>query len=50
MLIVVFAVSEKFTITDTDGKLVWDLEQYKKYIKQKESALYSVNPSLWRNG
>lgn len=37
------------TITSADGKPVWDLEEYKKYISLDKAAPDTVNPSLWRN-
>ncbi len=37
------------TITDAEGNVVWDLEQYKTYIDLAKAAPDSVNPSLWRN-
>ena len=43
------AVPDQVTITDTDGKVVWDLEEYKKFITLEATAPDSVNPSLWRN-
>jgi alkyl sulfatase BDS1-like metallo-beta-lactamase superfamily hydrolase len=40
---------EKLTITDANGKIVWDLEAYKRFISLDEPAPDTVNPSLWRN-
>lgn len=37
------------TIKDAKGNVVWDLEQYKKYIGLDKAAPDTVNPSLWRN-
>ena len=37
------------TITSADGKPVWDLEEYKKYISLDKASPDTVNPSLWRN-
>lgn len=37
------------TIKDAEGTVVWDLEEYKKYIKLEAPAPDTVNPSLWRN-
>lgn len=37
------------TIKTSEGKVAWDLEQYKKYISLDKAAPESVNPSLWRN-
>lgn len=37
------------TITDKDGKAVWDLEAYKKFIAIDKQSPDTVNPSLWRN-
>ncbi|EXI69030.1 MAG: Metallo-beta-lactamase superfamily protein [Candidatus Accumulibacter adjunctus] len=37
------------TIKDAKGNVVWDLEQYKKYIGLDKTAPDTVNPSLWRN-
>ncbi len=37
------------TIKDKKGNVVWDLEEYKKYITLDKSAPDTVNPSLWRN-
>ena len=43
------ATSDVVTITTADGKPVWDLEEYKKYISIDKAAPDTVNPSLWRN-
>ena len=40
---------DKLTITTKDGKPVWDLEEYKKFITIDKKAPDTVNPSLWRN-
>ena len=40
---------ETLTIKSDDGKVVWDLESYKKFITPDSLAPTSVNPSLWRN-
>ncbi|MBK0021650.1 MBL fold metallo-hydrolase [Ochrobactrum sp. S46] len=40
---------ETLTIKSDDGKIVWDLESYKKFIALENPAPASVNPSLWRN-
>jgi len=40
---------EKLTITSTDGKPVWDLEEYKRFIAIDKASPDTVNPSLWRN-
>jgi alkyl sulfatase BDS1-like metallo-beta-lactamase superfamily hydrolase len=40
---------EKLTITDANGKVVWDLEAYKRFISLEAPAPDTVNPSLWRN-
>jgi len=37
------------SIRDSAGNLVWDLEEYKKYIDLDKPAPDTVNPSLWRN-
>ncbi|MGL6257807.1 alkyl/aryl-sulfatase [Vibrio sp. WXL210] len=37
------------TITNDQDDVVWDLEEYKKFITLEASAPDSVNPSLWRN-
>lgn len=43
------ATPNHLTITDSEGKAVWDLEEYKKYISLDKAAPDTVNPSLWRN-
>lgn len=40
---------ERLTITDANGKVVWDLEAYKRFISLDAPAPDTVNPSLWRN-
>ncbi|KHO27537.1 hypothetical protein QQ44_05195 [Mycolicibacterium setense] len=40
---------ETLTIKDDNGNVVWDLEEYKKYIAEDKAAPDTVNPSLWRN-
>lgn len=40
---------DTLTIKDHDGKVVWDMGSYKKFITQDAPAPASVNPSLWRN-
>lgn len=40
---------ETLTIKDPDGNVIWDLEEYKKYIADDKPAPDTVNPSLWRN-
>ncbi|MGW4098961.1 alkyl/aryl-sulfatase [Mycobacterium sp. NPDC004974] len=40
---------ETLTIKNADGDVVWDLEEYKKYIADDKPAPDTVNPSLWRN-
>jgi alkyl sulfatase BDS1-like metallo-beta-lactamase superfamily hydrolase len=40
---------ETLTIKNANGDVVWDLEQYKTYIKADAPAPDTVNPSLWRN-
>jgi alkyl sulfatase BDS1-like metallo-beta-lactamase superfamily hydrolase len=40
---------ETLTIKNPDGDVVWDLEEYKKYISDDKPAPDTVNPSLWRN-
>ncbi|MGC9401229.1 MBL fold metallo-hydrolase, partial [Vibrio genomosp. F10 str. 9ZC157] len=37
------------TVTNENGDVVWDLEEYKKFITLEAKAPDSVNPSLWRN-
>lgn len=36
------------TITDADGKVVWDLEPFKRFIRPDAPPPETVNPSLWR--
>lgn len=43
------AKQDVVTIKNTNGDVVWDLEQYKKYITLDSPAPKTVNPSLWRN-
>ncbi|OBG16656.1 hypothetical protein A5765_07085 [Mycolicibacterium celeriflavum] len=43
------AKPDTLTIKDADGNVVWDLEEYKKYIADDKPAPDTVNPSLWRN-
>lgn len=43
------AKPETLTLKDANGKVVWDLESYKSFIKADLPAPDSVNPSLWRN-
>ncbi|CAM3259120.1 alkyl/aryl-sulfatase [Vibrio diazotrophicus] len=43
------AKQDTVTIKNENGDVVWDLEQYKKYIALGKDAPDSVNPSLWRN-
>ncbi|WP_235625313.1 alkyl/aryl-sulfatase [Mycolicibacterium neworleansense] len=40
---------DTLTIRDASGNVVWDLEEYKKYIGADKPAPDTVNPSLWRN-
>jgi len=40
---------DTLTIVDSQGNIVWDLEQYKSYISLAAPAPDTVNPSLWRN-
>jgi alkyl sulfatase BDS1-like metallo-beta-lactamase superfamily hydrolase len=41
---------ETLTIKDeATGKVLWDLESYKKFIREDAKSPDSVNPSLWRN-
>ncbi|RAV18412.1 alkyl/aryl-sulfatase [Mycolicibacterium sp. GF69] len=37
------------TIKDAQGNVIWDLEEYKKYITDDKPSPDTVNPSLWRN-
>lgn len=43
------AKQDVVTITNDQGDVVWDLEEYKKFITLDAKAPDSVNPSLWRN-
>ncbi|MCK6264441.1 MBL fold metallo-hydrolase [Vibrio sp. ZSDE26] len=43
------AKQDVVTITNDQGNVVWDLEEYKKFITLDAKAPDSVNPSLWRN-
>ncbi|EKJ95063.1 alkyl sulfatase [Bradyrhizobium lupini HPC(L)] len=43
------AKPDVLTIKDDKGGVVWDLEQYKKFIDVDKPAPDTVNPSLWRN-
>jgi linear primary-alkylsulfatase len=40
---------DTLTIKGEKGNVVWDLEEYKKYISIDKVAPDTVNPSLWRN-
>lgn len=40
---------DTLTIKSDDGTVVWDLEQYKKFVHLDKAAPDTVNPSLWRN-
>ncbi|WP_068829782.1 alkyl/aryl-sulfatase [Pseudomonas sp. BMS12] len=40
---------DTLTIKDANGKVVWDMESYKAFIKNDLPAPASVNPSLWRH-
>jgi alkyl sulfatase BDS1-like metallo-beta-lactamase superfamily hydrolase len=40
---------DTLTIKNANGDVVWDLEEYKKYIGLDKAAPDTVNPSLWRN-
>lgn len=40
---------DTLTIKGADGNVVWDLEEYKKYIGDDKASPDTVNPSLWRN-
>lgn len=40
---------DTLTIKNADGDVIWDLEEYKKYISGDKPAPDTVNPSLWRN-
>ncbi|GIU04957.1 MULTISPECIES: alkyl/aryl-sulfatase [unclassified Shewanella] len=39
----------ELTIKNSEGQVVWDLEEYKRYITSDSAAPDTVNPSLWRN-
>ena len=43
------AKPDTVTIKDAQGKMVWDLEQYKTFISDSKKSPDTVNPSLWRN-
>lgn len=43
------ACPDTLTITNADGEVVWDMEQFKTYIAEGKDAPGTVNPSLWRN-
>lgn len=43
------ATQDVVTIKNEQGDVVWDLEEYKKFIILDAKAPDSVNPSLWRN-
>ncbi|EGU37870.1 alkyl/aryl-sulfatase [Vibrio scophthalmi] len=43
------ATRDVVTIKNEQGDVVWDLEEYKKFITLDAKAPDSVNPSLWRN-
>ncbi len=40
---------DTLTIKDAKGNVVWDMEEFKKYIGDDKPAPDTVNPSLWRN-
>ena len=40
---------DTLTIKDANGNVVWDLEEYKKFIGDDKPPPDTVNPSLWRN-
>ncbi len=40
---------DTLTIKNANGDVIWDLEEYKKYIGDDKPAPDTVNPSLWRN-
>ncbi len=40
---------DTLTIKNDKGDVIWDLEEYKKYISDDKPAPDTVNPSLWRN-
>jgi len=43
------AQPDTLTVRDAKGKVVWDLEQFKTFIRLDQPAPDSVNPSLWRH-
>ena len=43
------AKPDTLTIKGEKGNVIWDLEEYKKYISIDKAAPDTVNPSLWRN-
>ncbi|SON52494.1 alkyl/aryl-sulfatase [Vibrio tapetis] len=43
------AKQDVVTIKNANGDVVWDLEEYKKFITLDAKSPDSVNPSLWRN-
>jgi alkyl sulfatase BDS1-like metallo-beta-lactamase superfamily hydrolase len=43
------AKPDTLTIRHAQGAVVWDLEEYKKYIGEDKPTPDTVNPSLWRN-
>ncbi len=43
------AKPDTLTVKDASGKVVWDLESYRKFIALDKPAPDTVNPSLWRN-
>lgn len=43
------AAEEIVNITNPSGNIVWDLEQYKAFLQNKDQSPDTVNPSLWRN-
>ncbi|MGE8066266.1 alkyl/aryl-sulfatase [Pseudomonas sp. NPDC089569] len=42
------AQPEQLSIRDADGKVVWDMASYQRYIGLDKAAPDTVNPSLWR--
>ena len=40
---------DTLSLRSPDGKPIWDLESYKRFIGLDQPAPESVNPSLWRN-
>lgn len=40
---------ETLTLRAADGRVVWDMEEYKAFIADDKPAPDTVNPSLWRN-